>query len=81
MRLPAGPAAWLTLTGLVLGSCGAPEPARHVLLISIDTLRADHLGLYGYERQTSPNLDALARESLVVDEAWATAPGTLPAHP
>jgi arylsulfatase A-like enzyme len=58
-----------------------PTPApRHVLLVSIDTLRADHLGCYGYEKPTSPNLDALAAESIVFDAAWSTGPWTLPAH-
>jgi hypothetical protein len=51
----------------------APPP-RHVLLVSIDTLRADHLGCYGYPKPTSPQLDALAAESIVFDNAWATAP-------
>ena len=57
----------------------APPP-RHVLLVSIDTLRADHLGCYGYPKPTSPQLDALAAESIVFDNAWATAPWTLPSH-
>jgi arylsulfatase A-like enzyme len=51
-----------------------------VILVSLDTLRADHLGLYGYERSTSPILDALALESAVFDDASTTAPWTLPAH-
>ena len=43
-----------------------PKPQGwDVILVSLDTLRADHLGVYGYERPTSPNLDALARESIV----------------
>ncbi len=60
-----------------------PRPSSgrpHVLLISIDTLRPDHLGFYGYIRPTSPNLDALAGESLVFDHAFAPAPHTLPSH-
>jgi len=66
--------------------CPRPGPARHgharphLILISLDTLRPDHLGLSGYERDTSPNLDALARESLVFDNAFAPAPWTLPSH-
>ena len=49
-----------------------------VLLISIDTLRADHLGCYGYPRQTSPNLDRLARESAVFEYAFAPCSYTVP---
>ena len=51
----------------------------NVLLITIDTLRADRLGCYGAERPTSPNLDRLAREGLVFDRAYSQAPWTLPA--
>ena len=52
----------------------------HVILLSIDTLRQDHLGLYGYDRETSPHLDLLGDESLVFDNAFSTASFTLPAH-
>lgn len=53
--------------------------ARQVVLISIDTLRADRLGAYGYEaRPTSPNIDALARQSVVFERAFAPAPWTVP---
>ncbi len=51
-----------------------------MVLVSIDTLRADHLGLYGYGRPTSPVVDALARESAVFEQALSTSPWTLPAH-
>ena len=44
----------------------------------IDTLRADHLGLYGYARNTSPNLDAFAKDALVFDYAVTSAPWTPP---
>jgi arylsulfatase A-like enzyme len=47
-----------------------------VLLVTIDTLRADHLGAYGYERDTSPYLDALAREGTLFVNGWAHAPST-----
>ncbi|MDA8016020.1 MAG: sulfatase [Thermoanaerobaculia bacterium] len=53
---------------------------RGAVLVSIDTLRADHLGIYGYSRDTSPHLDALARESVVFDIAIAQAPSTLTSH-
>lgn len=55
-------------------------PPRVVLLISIDTLRADHVGIYGYPRPTSPVIDRLGREGTVFDDASSTSPWTLPAH-
>ncbi|MEO8704395.1 MAG: sulfatase-like hydrolase/transferase [Kofleriaceae bacterium] len=54
---------------------GVPADAR-VLLITIDTTRADHLGMYGYARKTSPNLDALAKDGTVFEHGWAHAPST-----
>jgi arylsulfatase A-like enzyme len=56
-----------------------PTPTN-LVLISIDTLRSDRLGAYGYGRDTSPNIDALARESTVFERAVTPAPWTLPAH-
>ena len=47
-----------------------------VLLITIDTLRADHLGLYGYRRSTSPHIDAFARTGVVFDRAYTFWPKT-----
>jgi arylsulfatase A-like enzyme len=47
-----------------------------VILITIDALRADHLGVYGYDRPTSPRLDALAREAVVVRQDISQAPYT-----
>jgi len=58
----------------------AAAAPRIVLLVSIDTLRADHLGVYGYERFTSPVLDAIAAEGAVFLDASSTAPWTLPSH-
>jgi arylsulfatase A-like enzyme len=58
---------------------GAPSgPVRRVVVIGIDTTRPDHLGFYGYERDTSPELDAVAETSTVFDRAWAPAPRTRP---
>ncbi len=52
-------------------------PRKNVLLICCDTLRADALGCYGYEEEDiSPHIDALAKESVVFDRAYATAPWT-----
>jgi arylsulfatase A-like enzyme len=48
----------------------------NVLLLTIDTTRADHLGMYGYPRATSPHLDAMAREATVFEHGWAHAPST-----
>jgi arylsulfatase A-like enzyme len=49
-----------------------------VILITCDTLRVDHVGCYGYARPTTPQLDALARESLLFENAWSAAPLTGP---
>ena len=50
----------------------------NVLVMLVDTLRADHLGLYGYERPVSPNLDRFGEQSLVFDRAFSQAPWTQP---
>jgi choline-sulfatase len=47
-----------------------------ILLVTIDTLRADHVGAYGYRRPTTPNLDRLAGESTLFVNGWAHAPST-----
>jgi len=52
----------------------------NILLIVVDTLRADHLASYGYKRETSPNLDRLAEQGVVFESAFATSSWTLPAH-
>lgn len=57
---------------------GVAQP--NVVLISIDSLRADHLGVYGYERGTSPNIDALAAEGVVFENTMSSSSWTLPAH-
>ncbi len=57
-----------------------PVLARNVLLVSLDTVRADRLESYGYRVQTSPNLDALARRSVLFERAQAQAPQTAPSH-
>ncbi|HPQ67283.1 MAG TPA: sulfatase [bacterium] len=78
---------WLPAAAAVLGGalagCGGGEPAGpapNVLLIVIDTLRADHLGCYGYFRNTSPFLDGFAASNLVFEDAFCSIPITLPSH-
>jgi arylsulfatase A-like enzyme len=57
----------------------APE-APNVLIIVIDALRGDRLSSAGYERKTTPNLDAFGREGVQFDHAFSTAPWTMPSH-
>ena len=59
---------------------GQPKPRGRFILISLDTLRADHLGAYGYGRPTSPFLDSLARRGTLFENAVVQLPGTLPSH-
>lgn len=56
------------------------EQPQGLILISFDTLRADHLGAYGYPRPCSPTLDSLSRAGLLVTEARSVSAWTLPAH-
>ncbi len=69
------------LLGLSL-ACGgqAVEDRPNIVLISIDTLRPDHLGCYGYARPTSPNIDAIAAQGALFEQHISSAPWTLPAH-
>jgi len=60
-----------------------PVPDKNplnVVLLSLDTLRADHLGCYGYDRKTSPHLDALAQNGILFENAYAHAPETISSH-
>ncbi|MFT4540986.1 MAG: arylsulfatase A-like enzyme [Planctomycetota bacterium] len=63
-------------------NCSGEEGERrpNVLLISIDTLRPDHLGCYGYGRETSPSIDRLAREGVLFENHISSSSWTLPAH-
>lgn len=65
--------------GAVLSAPPRPDgPPPNVLLYVVDTLRADHLSLYGYERETSPRLEELAERSFVFESAYAPGPHTIP---
>ena len=83
----------MTLLAVVTAACGGGAPAsstsaptavsstaRHVVLVTIDTLRADRVGAYGYAAAKTPAIDALAAAGLRVRQAFATAPVTLPSH-
>ena len=58
----------------------APDGAPNVLLIILDTVRAASLGLYGYDRPTTPNLERFAQRGVVFNRALSPSPWTLPAH-
>ena len=58
----------------------APGKIRNVLLISIDTCRADYLGCYGCGLETTPSIDALAAQSVLFEHVVTPVPLTLPAH-
>jgi choline-sulfatase len=59
----------------------APTPsARNLVIITIDTLRADHVGAYGYKAAHTPTLDRLAQDGVLFTHAYATAPITLTSH-
>jgi arylsulfatase A-like enzyme len=75
-RLVTG--AWLEPTVSSEQQAGASRPDIVVLLL--DTLRADRLGCYGWERARTPNLDALAERGVLFLDATAAAPWTLPSH-
>ena len=79
---PHSPTLCLAVLALALSACGHERAGRprNVILISIDTLRPDHLGCYGYEKPTSPTLDALAGKGVRFDDVTAGAPWTLPSH-
>ena len=67
------------LAGCGRGSGTGEKQHPDVLLLVVDTLRADRLGCYGYERATTPAIDALAARGAVFRRASAQAPWTLPA--
>jgi len=56
------------------------KPALNVLLITLDTTRADHIGAYGYQAAQTPNLDRLAKEGILFENGYACVPLTLPSH-
>ncbi|HEV8376485.1 MAG TPA: sulfatase [Candidatus Polarisedimenticolia bacterium] len=79
--MPKKRLSWLrpmpaVLVLLLLPACSRDARPASLLLITVDTLRADHLGAYGYTRPTSPRIDSLAREGILFEKAYATVPRT-----
>lgn len=74
--------AWTSLLLVPAASAAAEASARrpNVILLVLDTVRADHLSPYGYSRPTAPNLARLAAEGTLYENAAAAAPWTLPSH-
>lgn len=74
--------SFVCMAGLALApmSRAAAKPKPNVVIITIDTLRADHLGCYGYKQIRTPNIDALAADSVRFEHAYTPVPVTLPAH-
>jgi arylsulfatase A-like enzyme len=68
----------LLLIAAMTAACGGEEsaPRPNVVIYLVDTLRQDHLGVYGYERDTSPGVDALAEDSIAFEQAFATSSWT-----
>jgi len=64
----------------VLRDRRSAESRPDLILISIDCLRADHVGAYGYDRATTPSLDALAKDGVVFEDAVSVSSWTLPTH-
>lgn len=73
------PSAWVPLFALFLASCGRTPPRPNVVLISVDTLRPDHLSAYGYPRKTSPFIDSLAARGARFTDCWSVTSWTRPA--
>ena len=72
---------FLVHLGILLLAAGCRKPARpNVVVITIDTLRADRLGCYGFALAKTPAIDLLAREGVICRDAIAAAPVTMPSH-
>ncbi|MBX7184932.1 MAG: sulfatase [Vicinamibacteria bacterium] len=78
--LPRPPGLHLAFADPVIHDRAAYGSKRGVILISIDTLRRDHVGAYGYGKPTTPVLDALGVSGLVADDAVSVSSWTLPSH-
>lgn len=74
-------AAVVVAVGALVRCADAPAPPKpNVLLVVIDTTRADRCSVNGYARRTTPSLDRLAADGIVFEQAWSPSSWTLPAH-
>jgi len=69
----------LAALGVVTG-CAGDRRATRIVFVTLDTTRADRLGCYGYADAATPNLDRLAQDAIVFEQAVSSVPTTLPAH-
>src|SRR5436190_22700242 len=67
----------ILVSGVLAAATGKPA---NVVVITIDTLRPDHLGCYGYKQIHTPNIDALAADGIRFQRAYTAVPVTLPSH-
>ena len=80
------PAAAMLLAAVLAGACerrntiAPPSVARNLLFVTIDTLRADHVGAYGARNVATPNIDRIAREGALARHADVQVPLTRPSH-
>ena len=90
-QLASSSSRWRSLVaaGIIIIAVGAwllwqfmspAQEIRNILLISIDTCRADHLSCYGYKSKTTPNIDAVVAEGILFENTITPVPITLPAH-
>lgn len=70
----------LAACAVALPGCNRTPASPHVLLVTIDTLRADHLGIYGYARETSPTIDGIAREGIAFTRCYTQSTTTRASH-
>ena len=80
MESPRRPWRVVLLAIALASACSSQEAPRSVVLITVDTLRADHLSGMGYERKTTPALDVFARRGTRFDWAFSTCSYTVPSH-
>src|SRR5437763_8969605 len=73
---------FVLISAICASASAAPSanPTLNVVVITIDTLRADHLGCYGYKQIRTPNIDALASDGIRFERAYTAVPVTLPSH-
>lgn len=70
----------LAVLGTAIWFLSSRHRIKNVLLISIDTCRADHLSCYGFNRKTTPNIDTLAKQGILFENTYTPLALTLPAH-